>query len=53
MAKPTKKSDSKEGILALVAALLVLFAAMISPLYSAGLAILLLIIFSIYKFVKN
>ena len=48
-----KKSDSKEGIMSLVAALLVLFVAMIDPLYSAGIAILLLIIFSIYKFLKN
>ncbi len=48
-------TDRAEGILAIVAALLVLFSAMIDPRISAALALLLLLGYSVYKlvFVKH
>ena len=47
------KNDKNDGIFAVISALLVLFTAMIEPIYSAALAIILLITFSIYKFIKK
>jgi hypothetical protein len=43
-------NDKQESVLSLVAALLVLFSAMIAPPFSAVLAVFLLILFSIYKY---
>jgi hypothetical protein len=48
-----KKEDKADGIFAIISAMLVLFTTMINPLYSAALAIILLIIFSVYKFAKK
>jgi len=42
-----------EGILAVIAALLVLFSAMVDPRVSAGLAVLVLIGYAVYKFVSS
>jgi hypothetical protein len=44
-------TDRSEGILAILASLLVLFSAMLDPRYSAGLAVLLLIGYGVYKLV--
>jgi len=48
-------TDRSEGILAIIASLLVLFSAMIDPRISAALALLLLLAYSVYKlvFVKH
>ena len=43
-------NDKQESILSLIAALLVLFSAMVAPLLSAVLAVFLLILFAIYKY---
>lgn len=43
-------NDKQESVLSLIAALLVLFSAMIVPPVSAILAVSLLILFAIYKF---
>jgi hypothetical protein len=43
------KIDKNEGILAIIAALLVLFTALVDPIYSIALSIILLIAFSVYK----
>lgn len=43
-------NDKQESVLGLIAALLVLFSAMIAPPVAAMLAILMLIAFAIYKF---
>ena len=48
-----KQQNRIDGIFAFISAMLVLFTAMINPLYSASLAIILLISFAIYKFVKK
>jgi Co/Zn/Cd efflux system component len=48
-----KKEDKADGIFAIIAALLVLFTNLIDPVYSVALAIILLVGFSIYKFVKR
>lgn len=42
-------TDRAEGILAIVASLLVLFSTMLDPRISAGLAVVLLLGFAIYK----
>ena len=42
-----------EGTLAVVAALIVLFSAMLSPLVSAGVAVVALAAFGIYKFMQK
>ncbi len=47
------KDNKNDGVFAITSALLVLFTAMINPIYSAAFAIILLIIFSVYKFVKK
>jgi hypothetical protein len=47
------KTSQKEGIFATVAALLVLFSAMVDPKASAALAVLALLAFSFYKFRKG
>jgi 4-hydroxybenzoate polyprenyltransferase len=47
------KKDETEGIFAIITILLLLFTAMLNPLISAGLAIGLLIVFAIYKFLKK
>jgi hypothetical protein len=46
-------TDRTEGTLAVIAALLVLFSAMLNPRVSAGLAVLVLIGYAAYKFVSN
>ena len=46
-------SDRVEGTLSVIAALLVLFAAMVDPRVSAGLAVGLLIVYAVYKFVRG
>jgi len=46
-------TDRTEGILAVMAALLVLFSAMLNPRVSAGLAVLVLIGYAAYKFISN
>jgi hypothetical protein len=48
-------TDRAEGILAIVASLLVLFSAMIDPRVSAALALVLLVGYAVYKlvFVKH
>ena len=43
-------NDKQESTLSIIAALLVLFTAMIAPPISALLAVLLLVAFAIYKF---
>jgi hypothetical protein len=43
-------NDKQESALGLIAALLVLFSAMIAPPASAMLAVLMLIAFAVYKF---
>ncbi len=48
-----KQNSKQEGAFAVIAALLVLFTTMIDPLVSAGLAILLMIVFAIWKFTKK
>jgi hypothetical protein len=44
-------TDHAEGILAAIASLLVLFSAMLDPRVSAGLAVIVLLSFAIYKLV--
>jgi predicted anti-sigma-YlaC factor YlaD len=46
-------SEKTEAALAIVAALLVLFSAMLDPRISAGLAVVLLVAFAIFKFVRK
>lgn len=46
-------SEKQEGTMSIIAALLVLFTAMIAPPISALLAVLLLIAFAIYKYTKS
>jgi len=46
-------SDKQEGTFAIIAAMLVLFTTMIDPIISVTLAVILLIIFSFYKFSKK
>jgi hypothetical protein len=48
-----KKEDKTDGIFAMVAALLVLLTTMIDPIYSVALAVVLFVVFSIYKFAKK
>jgi hypothetical protein len=48
-----KKEDKVDGIFAIISAMLVLFTTIIDPIYSVALAIILLIAFSVYKFVKK
>jgi hypothetical protein len=48
-----KKENKIDATFAIVSALLVLFITMLNPLISAGLAIFLLIAFSLYKFLKK
>jgi hypothetical protein len=45
-----KTGSKQEGTFAVIAALLVLFTTMLDPLVSAGLAVLLMIAFAIWKF---
>jgi len=42
-----------EGTLAIIAALIVLFSAMLSPLVSAGISIVALLGFGIYKYMQK
>lgn len=42
-----------EALFGLLAALLILFSALVDPLVSASIAVILLIIFSIYKYVSS
>ena len=46
-------NEKQEGTLSIIAALLVLFTAMLAPPVSLMLAILLLVGFAIYKLVKS
>jgi len=46
-------NNKTEGTISILAAFLVLFSAMMDPKISAGLAIVFLIIFSIYKFTRK
>ena len=48
-----KKDDKTDGIFSMIAALLVLFTTMIDPIYSAALAVILLVAFSVYKIFKK
>jgi integral membrane sensor domain MASE1 len=50
---PMHKEDKTEALLASVAALLVLFTAIINPLTSAIISIVLIVLFAIYKFAKK
>lgn len=42
--------ERHEGTLSIIAALLVLFSAMLDPHISAALAVILLLVFALYKF---
>jgi hypothetical protein len=44
-------NERAEGIMAIIASLLVLFSAMIDPRISAGLSVVLLLAFAVYKLV--
>jgi hypothetical protein len=44
-------TDHTEGVLAIIASLLVLFSAMSDPRVSAGLAVIILLSFAIYELV--
>jgi Ca2+/Na+ antiporter len=46
-------NSHQDSILAIVAAIFVLFTAMIDPRFSSGLAIGLLIAFAVYKIIEN
>jgi len=46
-------SDRTESMMAVLAAVLVLFTSMLDPRISAGLAVVLMIAFAVYKFIKN
>jgi Ca2+/Na+ antiporter len=46
-------NERVEGTLSVIAALLVLFTAMIDPRVSAGLAVGLLVAFAVYKYVHG
>jgi hypothetical protein len=46
-------SNKNEGSLAIIAAMLVLFSAMLDPRVSAGLAVVLLICFAVYKLMRK
>lgn len=46
-------TDRTEGILAIIASLFVLFSAMFDPRVSAGLSVILLLGFAIYKLVAG
>jgi hypothetical protein len=46
-------NDKTEAALSIAAAIFVLFAAMLNPLVSAGLAILFLVALSVYKFGRS
>ena len=48
-----KKQDKAEVYLTIAAIILLLFTAMIEPIISASLAIIILILFVIYKFIKK
>jgi hypothetical protein len=48
-----KKEDKADAVFSTISAMLVLLTAMIDPIYSVALAIILLVGFSIYKFVKK
>ncbi|MBK9054673.1 MAG: hypothetical protein IPL78_28330 [Chloroflexi bacterium] len=43
-------NDRHEGTWSIIAALLVLFTAMLDPRISAALAVILLVVFALYKF---
>ena len=46
-------NEKQEGTLSIIAALLVLFTAMLAPPVSTMLAILLLVAFAVYKFLQS
>jgi len=46
-------NDSPEGTMSIIAAIVVLISAMISPVFSAGLAVGLLVLYGIYKFANK
>ncbi len=46
-------SAKTEGTIAIVAALLVLFSAMLDPRISAGLAVVALLAFGVYRFAQK
>ncbi len=48
-----KKQDKAEVYLTIAAIILLLFTAMLNPIISASLAIIILILFAIYKFIKK
>jgi hypothetical protein len=48
-----KMSDQTEATMAIVAAMLVLFSAMLDPRLSAGLAVGLLIALAVFKFIQS
>jgi len=50
--KPRADNKSTEEILATIAALFVLFTALVNPVYSALLAMLFLVIYLVYKMKK-
>lgn len=47
------KTNKKEGLFAIIAALIVLFSAMWDPLVSVGIALAVLIAFAIGEFAKK
>jgi hypothetical protein len=49
----TKTNSKQEGTMAVIAALLVIFTTMLDPLVSAGLAILLMVVFAVWKFSRK
>jgi heme/copper-type cytochrome/quinol oxidase subunit 2 len=46
-------SDKQEGALAVAAALLLLFSTMLDPMVTVVLSVVMLLAFTIYKFVKH
>lgn len=46
-------SNKYEGAFAIIAAIMLLFSAMVQPIISVVLAVSLLVIFAVYKFLKK
>lgn len=46
-------NDKQESTMSLIAALMVLFTALLAPPVSAGLAIFLLVAFAVYKYAQS
>jgi hypothetical protein len=48
-----KKTNQKEGIFAIIAALIVLFSAMLNPIVSVAISVVALIAFAVWEFSKK